>query len=259
MAGLIRELLRTQAIPALEALFSAYEAERQSRDVWLGEQLDGSPEIREAGLEAAFTNAVSSQLYTVAGCILAVGDSIVQACAIEDLAEPTGLGRRYFGRFVADGVPFGAALWAGANAFRHSPEWAAGGEPFKSTRRELERMGAPLDDSAPYHILEGARTTTARTFLNELDATCLELEAGVECGDCHHPASAHRRERSERGSGCSYPTDLATVSPGPSSIAEFTATMIERARAGVGLCTCGSSRESVGAAFLKGVQAAGES
>jgi hypothetical protein len=68
------------------------------------------------------------------------------------------LRRRWFGSIVTGKgggrTSFGAALYAGANAFRHSEEWAAGGKPFPTTKAVLDVLGVSCDDEACTQILE---------------------------------------------------------------------------------------------------------
>lgn len=242
MPSIASEQLRARAQPAIDALFTAYEFEKNSQDAWIAGVLQESPEIAEDGHDRILRDAFRDQLFTVAGCIVVVGDSIVKACAIENLEAPDR-SRQYFGTLVAGEKHFGAALQAGANAFRHSAEWEVGQAPHRSTETILKSLGVPLDESTCYRILELSRVTNADSFINAIDATCLEMEQGAACARCGHPASDHRRDGDTHGRGCRYRPGIADGLLG--SIAEVTAAVLVRAQTAGYRCSCKSSRKCV--------------
>jgi hypothetical protein len=266
------ELLRGRSRPAIRALFDAYELEKESSRTFLRDLLSDLPQVpneplldndqrtteesyvatvsdeNEGPYEFDFNKALEADLYVIAGCIVAIGDNLIKACAIENLDKPERL-RRYFGDVIAGDVQLGAALQAGANAFRHAVEWEAGDESSIFNRTILESLGVPLDDSASHRILELSQTTNADAFLNAIDVTCSAMEQAAPCDDCGHPASYHRRNHAQRGAGCSYRPGLADGLPS-GSISEVVATVLERNLTGQYRCACRSTREVVVDAFL---------
>lgn len=186
-------------------------------------------------------------------CIVVTGDSIAKACAIEYLDAPDR-SRQHFGAVVAGDTLFGAALQAGANAFRHSAEWEVGQAPRRATESVLKRLGVPLDESTCYRLLELAGVTNAGSFINAIDATCLEMEHAAPCSSCGHPAWDHRRDGDKRGTGCCARPGLADgLTPG--HIVEVTAEVFARAKTSGFRCACTSSRKSVVEAWLNGLRA----
>jgi hypothetical protein len=183
------EILRSRALPALHPLFEALAAERATNEAWVNEVLHEEPEIGEAGLDGALRAAFVDKLYTVAACIIMVGDDIVRACAIAYLVEDSKPKTRWlFGRLFGQ-HRVGAILQAGANAFRHSAEWKAG-KPTAEGKKAMEvltSLGVQLDESASHAILTKLGLNTADDFINEIDAICIEMEQAARC-ECGHPA-----------------------------------------------------------------------
>ena len=119
MGAFLLEHLRVQALPALRALFRAYEDELRAIDDMVRADLQLDPELEGIDYARVLRSAFDDRLYALAGCIFVVGDSITKTCAIDDLLEEDRdrQARRYFGNVVANGVRFGAALQAGLTHF----------------------------------------------------------------------------------------------------------------------------------------------
>jgi hypothetical protein len=153
------------ALSALKPLFEAYRIKVEERFDWVAKmKLD--PDVAAGGKEIdEFIDRIGKEsLHAISACIVVTGDNVMKSTAhatfrktIPNIGERE-LRRRSFGSIVTGKgggrTSFGAALYAGANAFRHSEEWAAGGKPFPTTKAVLDVLGVSCDDEACTQILE---------------------------------------------------------------------------------------------------------
>jgi hypothetical protein len=182
------------AMPALAPLFEAYKTNLEEQFEWIV-QLKLDPEIAAGRphVDGLLERIGNDSLHALSGCIVVIGDNVLKGSAhsmfrklVPDRRQRE-LMRRDFGDAVRGNpgsVTFGAALYAGANAFRHYEEWAAGAEPFPETKAILDRLGIAYDDEACTRILElltprkGEHVFTYLTlerFKNEIEVVAAQM------------------------------------------------------------------------------------
>jgi hypothetical protein len=151
---------------ALKPLFEAYKVNLVERHEWVA-KLRMEPEVLAAQDDPTIIELIErigkESLSAIAGCIVVTGDNILKAVAQSMFKQddPKRKSREWKLRFYGDpvrgsagSVYFGAALYAGANAFRHYEEWGAGGQPHPDTKDILDALGLPHDDEACSRLLE---------------------------------------------------------------------------------------------------------
>jgi hypothetical protein len=147
---------------ALKPLFEAYKINAEERHEWAA-KLRMDPDIAAAQgtqVDELIDRIGKESLFAIAGCIVVTGDNILKAVAQSTFkkSEPDRKAREmkrcFYGDTVRGGVLLGAALCAGANAYRHYEEWAAGGKPYSDTKKILDALGLPYDDEACSRLLE---------------------------------------------------------------------------------------------------------
>ena len=170
-----RELLFGTIRPALRPLWEAYiKIDRESRS-WIHETLAEVKDETAKGLtQQALERIAAEQLHAIAGCLVLLADNFAKAYIV-DSGLPEG-DRINYGGNVINGVKYGAALKAGADALRHYASWN-GAKPFPQTAKVLADLGITrLDDSICFQILELDKVRNQMAYEARLDVLCQEVD-----------------------------------------------------------------------------------
>lgn len=176
MSMLGRVMLIGKIQPTLSRLFDAYQDERAKVEMSVGELgLDEAAKVLPeeiAKMEAAFRDAISTNVDVIAACIVLVIDNTLRL-----YAKSEGVNRWRYGSIVSvngrNVTAMGALLRAAANAARHHS-----GEPFtEPTEEVITLLGVTeRDESVPRRLLDIAGIYNVQRAIAEIDVACEGME-----------------------------------------------------------------------------------
>lgn len=159
------------ARPALSALFSVYQEQRQRGDLW---RQGHDSDFSSSAMADIFDVAKYSGAYSSAHCIAIIADNVARVWAFALFGDEHE--RKRFGRLV-NSVRLGKALWAAGNAVRHYKEALF----YKETAQTLEKLGVvALDESAALSVLDVIGIHAMSDLVSELESLCDAMETKAE-------------------------------------------------------------------------------